>query len=85
MLFISSIENDYDAYENNHFLFDANQNRKILFFGAIDDNIVEPNETFFFEIKADTIESDGRSGAQSRVIVGEYGRAMITIVNDDGK
>ena len=66
--------------------FKENETEKTLIIHSIDDKIVGPNETFFLIIEANTITTGFSPGRpNSRIIVGEYGRAMITIVNDDGK
>ena len=77
---------DYHFTFDYRLSFNDNESNKGIFFKVFDDNIVEPNETFFLIIEANSITTGLSPGRpNSRVIVGEYGRAMITIVNDDGK
>ena len=63
--------------------FKENETEKTLIIHSINDSIVEPNETFILIINEDTITTG--LGINDRVVVGKYGRAEITIVNDNGK
>ena len=59
---------------------------KELVISIVDDDIVEPDETFFLNIVANSIITGFSPGRpNSDVIIGDYGRLMITILNDDGK
>ena len=62
------------------------ENEKVILIRTIDDDKVEPDETFFLNIKEDSLTTGFSPGIpNSRVIIGDYGRVKITIVNDDGK
>ena len=76
-------EADY-VFQNYSYSFKDGEKKKLLIIRTIDDNIVEPDETYILSINTPTKGFDPGLPV-SRVIVGENGTATITIVNDDGK
>ena len=74
---------DY-VYQNYSFSFEDGEKYKSLKIRAIDDNIVEPDETY--ELIIDTITTGFSSKTpSSRVINGINATTTIAIENDDGK
>ena len=74
---------DY-VYQNYSFSFEDGEKVKSLIIRTIDDNIVEPDETY--ELVIDTITTGfSAKTPSSRVIKGENATTTITIVDDDGK
>ena len=92
MLSLQYIGKNADAENVNFILqsyslsFEENETEKALIIHSIDNSIVESNETCILIINQDSITTgfDPRIPS-NRIIVGEYSRAMITIINDDGK
>ena len=74
---------DY-VFQNYSYTFEPTEKKKILIIRTIDDNIVEPDETYILFINTPT-KGFSPGLPVSRVIVGENGTATIKIVNDDGK
>ena len=74
---------DY-VYQNYRVSFKNGEETKSLITHIIDDNIVEPDETY--ELTIDTITTGfSFRTPSSRVIKGENATTTITIVDDDGK
>jgi len=78
LLFVGKNADLENVVQSYNLSFEENEAEKALIIDSIDDNI-EPNETFILIIKQDSITTAGRNNG--RVIVGEYGRAIITIMN----
>ena len=70
---------DY-VYQNYNFTFEDGEEYKVLPIGIIDDNVVEPDETYSLIIG--TIKT---AATTTCVIPGEIGATTIKIVDDDGK
>ena len=84
--YIGDAENVDFVFQRYNLSFEENETEKALIIHSIDNSIVESNETCILIINQDSITTGFYPGIpNSRVIVGEYSRAMITIVNDDGK
>ena len=74
---------DY-VYQNYSFSFEDGEENKSLIIRTIDDNIVEPDETYELVIGTITTGFSAKTPS-SRVINGENPITIITIPNDDGK
>ena len=71
------------VFQNYSYSFYDGEEEKVLIIRTIDDNIVEPDETYILNITTLTTGISART--QSRIIYGEHSTATITIQNDDGK
>ena len=84
--YIGDAENVDFVFQSYNLSFEENETEKALIIHSIDNSIVGSNETCILIINQDSITTGfGRGIPNSRIIVGEYSRAMITVINDDGK
>ena len=87
-IYIGGLTDDTEGadfvFQNYSYTFDHREEEKLLIIRTIDDNIVEPDETYILFINTPT-KGFSPGLPFNRVIVGENGTATITIVNDDGK
>ena len=71
------------VFQNYSYSFDDKEEKKSLIIRTIDDNIVEPDETYILNIT--TVTAGDSAKLQGRIIYGENATVNITILNDDGK